>query len=108
MPEPVHSGPGYRRPVLVVQDDEFNESLIKTVIVASITTNLRIATAKGNVLILPQQSGLDKESVINVSQLLTLDKTLLFDLVGELSANKMEQVDIGLLKVLSLTPTKSA
>lgn len=106
MPEPVHSGPGYRRPVLVVQDDEFNESLIKTVIVASITTNLRLATAKGNVLISSGQSGLDKDSVVNVSQLLSLDKTLLFEMVGELSANKMGQVNSGLYKVLSLTPPK--
>lgn len=108
MPEPVQSGPGYRRPVLVVQDDDFNKSLIKTVIVASITSNLRIAPGKGNVLISPSQSGLEKDSVINVSQLLAIDKTLLFEPVGELSINKMEQVDAGLLRVLSLTHPKSA
>ena len=108
MPEPVYSGPGYRRPVLVVQDNDFNKSSIKTVIVASITSNLRIATAKGNVIISPSHSGLEKDSVVNVSQLLSLDKTLLFELVGELSANKMEQVDTGLLKVLSLTPPRSS
>ena len=108
MPEPVHSGPGYRRPVLVVQDDEFNESLIKTVIVASITSNMRLATAKGNVLITSSHSGLSKDSVVNVSQILTIDKSLLFEPVGKLSISKMEQVDAGLVKVLSLKPTKSA
>lgn len=107
LPEPVQSGPGYRRPVLVVQDDEFNESLIKTVIVAAITTNLRVGMAKGNVLITAKQSGLEKDSVVNVSQILAIDKTLLFERVGELSANKIEQIDAGLLKILSLLPMKS-
>jgi len=102
LPEPLGSNPGYRRPVLVVQDDEFNQSLINTVIVASITGNTRIARAKGNVLISPNQSGLPKESVINVSQLLTIDKSLLIEYVSTLSENKMEQVENGLRLVLSL------
>ncbi len=102
LPEPLGSNSGYRRPVLVVQDDEFNQSLINTVIVASITGNTRIARAKGNVLISPNQSGLPKESVINVSQLLTIDKSLLIEYVSTLSENKMEQVENGLRLVLSL------
>lgn len=102
LPEPLGSSPGYRRPVLVVQDDEFNQSLINTVIVASITGNTRIARANGNVLITSNQSGLPKDSVINVSQLLTIDKSVLIDYVNTLSENKMEQIDNGLRLVLSL------
>lgn len=107
LPEPVQSGPGYKRPVLIVQDDDFNESLIKTVIVAAITTNTRLAQAAGNVLITPSQSGLKKDSVVNVSQLLTIDKTLLSQPVGPLPLSKMEQVDDGLSRVLSLKQRKA-
>lgn len=102
LPEPVGSSPGYRRPVLVIQEDEFTNSAIKTVIVAAITGNIRIAKAKGNVLLSPKQSGLPKESVVNVSQLLTIDKSLLNDLVSVLSESKIEQVDNGIRLVLSL------
>src|SRR5687767_11455382 len=103
LPEPVSSGPGFRRPVLVVQDDEFNNSLIRTVVVAIITTNLNLAAANGNVLLTSRQSGLPKDSVVNVSQLLTIDKSLLMENVQTLSESKMEQVGKGLRTVLSLT-----
>lgn len=102
LPEPIGSSPGYRRPVLVVQDDEFNKSVINTVIVASITGNTKIAKAKGNVFLTSQQSGLSKDSVVNVSQLLTIDKSLLIEYVGPLSESKIEQVDEGLRLALSL------
>ncbi|MEQ1604917.1 MAG: type II toxin-antitoxin system PemK/MazF family toxin [Pyrinomonadaceae bacterium] len=102
LPEPVGSGPGYRRPVLVVQDNDFTNSSIKTVIVAGITSNIGIAKAKGNVLLSPQQSGLSKDSVINVSQLLTLDRSLLIEHVSDLSESKIDQVNKGLRLVLSL------
>jgi mRNA interferase MazF len=102
LPDPVGSGPGYRRPVLIVQDDEFNESLIGTVIVAAITRNTNLAKAKGNVGVTRLQSGLPKDSVINVSQLLTIDKTLLVEMVGHLSEGKMDQVSAGLRIVLSI------
>ncbi len=102
LPDPVGSNPGYRRPVLVIQDDEFNRSLIKTVIVAIITSNTRISAAKGNVSITPAQSGLSKDSVVNVSQLLTIDKLLLLQRVGSLSERKIEQVSDGLRLALSL------
>lgn len=102
LPEPVGSSPGYRRPVLVVQDDEFNQSLINTVIVAAITGNVRISKAKGNVLLTARQSRLPKDSVVNVSQLLTLDKSVLIELVSNLSEDKMRQIDEGLRLVLSL------
>lgn len=102
LPEPIGSGPGYRRPVLVVQDNQFNKSLIDTVVVAIITTNLNIAAADGNVLITTRQSGLFKDSVINVSQLFTIDKSLFMEKVETLSDAKMEQVSSGLKTVLSL------
>jgi mRNA interferase MazF len=102
LPDPVASGPGYRRPVLVIQDDQFNYSKIGTIVVAVITTNLNIARAKGNVLIGPKHSGLPKESVINVSQLFTIDKSLFLEYVETLSDPKMQHVDEGLRLVLSL------
>jgi mRNA interferase MazF len=103
LPEPAASGPGYRRPVLVVQDNDFNRSKIATIVVAIITTNLNVATANGNVSISPTQSGLPKDSVVNVSQLLTLDKSFFIEKVQSLSDAKMEQVNEGLKIVLSLT-----
>ncbi len=106
LPEPVGSGPGFRHPVLVVQDDDFNKSQIKTVIVALISSNLNLARAKGNVSIIPRQSGLSKDSVINVSQLLTIDKSLLLERLEVLSEAKMEQVDAGLKLVLSLSSSE--
>lgn len=103
LPELVGSGPGYRRPVLVVQDDHFNNSNIQNVVVAVITANLNIARAKGNLLITRKQSGLPKDSVINVSQLVTIDKSLFVEFVDTLSDAKMELVDEGLRLVLSLS-----
>lgn len=102
LPEPIESEPGYRRPVLVVQNNQFNNSKIRTVVVATITTNLNIAAASGNVPITRRQSGLSKDSVVNVSHLFTVDKTLFLEYVETLSDSKMEQVDEGLRLVLSL------
>lgn len=102
LPDPVASIPGYRRPVLIIQSNAFNASAIKTVAILSITSNLLLANAPGNVLITPQQSGLPRDSVINVSQILTVDKTALTERVGVLSARQMEQVEAGLRLVLDL------
>lgn len=102
LPEPVGSSPGLQRPVLIVQSEKFNQSEISTVVIAAITKNIKLAAASGNVLVTPKQTGLPKESVVNVSQILTIDKRLLRDYVGTLSAKKMEQVDNGLRLVLSL------
>lgn len=102
LPEPIGSGPGFTRPVLVVQENRFNKSSIKTVIVAAITSNLNLANAEGNVLILPRQSGLSKESVVNVSALQTIDKSFFREYVETLSQSKMEQVDKGIKIVLAL------
>ncbi|MBW1879533.1 MAG: type II toxin-antitoxin system PemK/MazF family toxin [Deltaproteobacteria bacterium] len=99
---PIGSGPGYRRPILVVSSNVFNDSRISTVIVAVITSNLRLAIAPGNVLVQPQDTGLPRQSVVNISQLLTIDKGLLTERVGHLPADRLEEVEAGLLKVLDL------
>jgi len=103
LPEPAASEPGFRRPVLVVQADSYNKSRISTVIVAAITTNVRLAAAPGNVLLTKRQSGLPKDSVVNVSQVLTLDRSLLSERVGRLAASKVREVDAGLVRALDLT-----
>lgn len=84
LPPPAGSGPGDRHPVVIVQDDKFNQSRLRTVIVVVITSNLRLARAPGNVLLPEFLSGLPHDSVANVSQLLTIDRTLLTDFVGVL------------------------
>ncbi|BAY17885.1 putative PemK-like protein [Anabaenopsis circularis NIES-21] len=102
LPEPVGSEPGYRRPVLIIQDDTFNQSRISTVIVAVITSNLQLAEAPGNVLLRREASGLPKDSVVNVSQLLTIDKSFLVERVGALPDSLQEEVDEGLRIILYL------
>jgi mRNA interferase MazF len=99
---PRGSEPGYRRPVVVAQSDAFNISQIQTVIVATITSNLRLAEAPGNLTLTGEQSGLDRESVVNVSQLITLDKRYLMEQIGSLAAAQLTQLDHGLRLVLSL------
>lgn len=102
LPEPTGSSPGFRRPVLVIQADNFNKANLHTSIVAIITTNLDLAEMRGNVLLKKNQSDLPKDSVVNVTQLFTIDKILLLEYVGTISERKMEQVDKGLRLVLSL------
>ncbi len=102
LPEPEGSGPGYRRPVLIVQADEFNRSRIGTVVVAILTTNLALALAPGNVVVKARRTGLPKDSVVNVSQLLTVDKRLLIQKVGALDLSFMNEVDNGLRLVLAI------
>jgi len=102
LPEPTRSGPGFRRPVLIVQSNPFNSSRIPTVVVAVITSNLRLSAAPGNVEISKRESGLGKPSVVNVSQVLTLDRGLLSDIVRSLSDKKMLEIDQGLRLTLGL------
>jgi mRNA interferase MazF len=99
---PEGSEPGYRRPVLIVQADSFNRSRIQSVVVAVITSNIRLADAPGNVLLTRREGRLSKESVVNVSQLLTLDRSLLTERVGRVSAASMGAIDEGLRLVLAL------
>jgi mRNA interferase MazF len=88
--------------VLVVQTNEFNESRIQTVVVAAVTSNLRLGAAPGNVVCRRSDSGLRKDSVVNVSQLLTLDKPFLTARIKALPAPVMRSVDAGLRLVLGL------
>lgn len=103
LPSPTGSGPGFRRPVLVVQSNSFNASRIATVIVAVITSNLALAEAPGNVRVGKSESGLPQASVINVSQLLTLDRALLSRKIKALPAAAVQKVDLGLKLVLALS-----
>jgi len=100
--DPRGSGPGYRRPVVVVQSDEFNQSRIHTVIVAAITSNTRLASAPGNVPITRRESRLPRQSVINVSQLITVDKSYLTERIGRLQQRRILALEEGLRLVLSL------
>ena len=102
LPNPQGSGPGFRRPVVVVQDDPFNESRINTVVVAAVSSNLRLSEAPGNVLLNEDESKLPRDSVINVSQILTLDKSFLTEQVSVLRPDVMASVDAGLKLVLGL------
>ena len=102
IPEPIGSGPGLRRPVLIVQSNPFNSSKIATVIVAVITSNLRLGDAPGNIRISKAESGLSKPSVVNISQVLTLDRSLLTQRVHLLPNHKMLEIDRGLRLVLAL------
>ena len=99
---PSGSEPGYRRPILIVQADSFNRSKINTVIAVAITSNLRLAQAPGNVRLTKRQSGLKRDSVANVSQLITLNKSFLTGRVGRVPESKLREVDDGLRLVLGL------
>ena len=102
LPETRGSEPGYRRPVLVIQADSFNLSRIQTTIVAAITTGVELADAPGNVLLPARSAGLTRESVVNVSQLLTLDRSFLTEHAGTLPPRLQRSVDEGLRTVLEL------
>ena len=107
LPQPVGSGPwlqrpGLRRPVLVIQANAFNVSRISTVIVAVISSNVALAEAPGNVLLALVDSGLPKPSVVNVSQLLTVDRSMLEEHVRAVSARIIERVNAGLRLAIGL------
>ena len=100
--EPTGSEPGFRRPLLIVQDDAFNRSRIATTIAVVLTSNLRLLDAPGNVLVPKRGSGLPKDSVANVSQVVTVDRTDLTERAGKVSSEILEAVGAGLRLVLSL------
>ena len=102
LPEPRRSEPGYRRPVLVVQADSFNRSRIQTVVIAIITGNLQLAAAPGNILLPAAASGLPRDSVVNVSQLMTLDRSYLTERAGILPLRLRAALDNGLRLTLEL------
>ena len=97
---PAGSGPGFRRPVVVVQCDALNRSRIGTVVCVPLTSNLKWASAPGNVPLSARLSGLPKDSVANVSQIVTIDKQLLGERVGKLSRSKLELMLSGIDIVL--------
>jgi mRNA interferase MazF len=100
--DPRGSGPGFRRPVLVVQSDTFNRSRIGTVVVVAITSNLNLSAAPGNVRLPRSESRLARESVVNASQVLTLDRRFLTKRVARVTDSTLSHVDAGLRLVLAL------
>lgn len=100
LPEARGSGPGFRRPVVVVQGDALNRSRIATVVCVALTSNLKWAPAPGNVLLAARLTGLPKDSVANVSRLVTLDRSDLTERIGKLSRAKLELVLSGIDIVL--------
>ena len=100
LPEPTGSAPGYRRPVLVVQGESFNRSRLATVVCVALTSNLKWAEAPGNVLLAAEDTGLPRDSVANVSQIVTLDRQVLSEWVGRLAAERVELVLDGVELVL--------
>jgi mRNA interferase MazF len=97
---PGGSEPGFRRPVVVVQGDTFNRSFLRTVVTVPLTSNLRWAEAPGNVRLTARATGLSRDAVANVSQVVTVDKTALTDRVGKLSGRKLDLVLAGIDVVL--------
>lgn len=103
LPDAVGSAPGYRRPVLIIQSDIFTNSRISTVVVAIISSNLNLADAPGNVLLRAKDTGLPRDSVVNVAQIATIDKQELDVYIGAVAARVLEMVDAGLRLVLDLS-----
>ena len=103
LPEPVGSEPGYRRPVLIVSADTFNRSAIRTVLIVPITPNLKLRRAPGNVFLSAQETGLPRDSVLNISQIMTLDKKFLGERIGRLTEDSLMNLESGLELVLGLS-----
>lgn len=97
--QPIGSEPGYVRPYVVIQNDVLNSSRIRTVIVCALTSNLRRAAAIGNVLLEPGEANLPDQSVVNVSQIFTVDKAILTEKVGKLSRQRVRQILVGIALV---------
>ncbi len=97
---PTGSAPGFRRPIVVVQGDEFNRSALQTVVAVPLMSNLKWVDAPGNVRLSARVTGLPRDSVANVSQIVTVDKTTLTERVGKVSATKLELVLAGIDIVL--------
>lgn len=100
--EPDGSEAGFRRPILIVQSEAFNRSRIRTVVAVVLTANARLVDAPGNVLIPAKAAGLPKDSVANVSQVITVDRDFLLELAGRIKGQVLAEVDNGLRLVLDL------
>ncbi|MBK8871347.1 MAG: type II toxin-antitoxin system PemK/MazF family toxin [Elusimicrobia bacterium] len=96
LPDPTGSGPGFRRPVAVVQGDPLNRSRIATIVCVPLTSNLQWAEAPGNVFLSANETDLPKDSVANVSQIIALDRTLLTERAGKLSSRQLNLVLTGI------------
>ena len=94
--EPIGLAPGYRRPVIILQSDPLNRSQISTVVCVVLSSNLRWSIAPGNVLLTAKRTGLDRDSVAKVSQLVTIDKRQLIDRAGKLPRKQMESIFSGI------------
>ena len=101
LPDPTALEPGFRRPVVIIQSNAFNRSRIRTAIAVVLTSNLRLAEAPGNVLVPASESGLPKDSVVNVSQVITVDRTFLAEKCGRLPTKLIKSIDEGLRLALS-------
>jgi mRNA interferase MazF len=100
LPDPTGSGPGFRRPVVVVQGDAFNASGLATVVVVPLTSNLRWSSAPGNIVLSRQRTGLARDSVANVSQIVAIDRAILDERVGRLSMDDLALLLSGIDVVL--------
>lgn len=100
LPTPTGSGPGFTRPVVVVQGDSLNRSRIATVVCVPLTSNLKWADAPGNVLLAAKATGLPKDSVANTSQIVSLDRAVLASRVGKLAPKRIAEILVGIDVVL--------
>ncbi len=100
LPDPTGSGPGFRRPVVVVQGEAFNASRLATAVVVPLTSNLRWASAPGNVLLPAKSTGLPRDSVANVSQIVAVDRAVLEERVGHLGSRDLQRILAGIDLVL--------
>ena len=98
--DPTGSEPGFQRPVVVVQGDAFNASSLRTVVCVVLTSNLKWADAPGNIVLRAKTTGLPKDSVANVSQIVSIDRDMLTERVGKVRAQQLELVFAGLDLVL--------
>ncbi len=96
------SEPGYKRPVVIIQADSFNLSKINTIICVVITSNLKLNEAPGNILLPSKTTGLSKDSVINISQIITIDKSMLVEKIGELTSKQLNKLNESLKIVLDI------
>ncbi len=102
LPEPVGSEPGFRRPLLIISANAFNRSALQTALGVILTANLGRAESSGNVLLSRRHSGLPKDSVVNVTQVLTVNKDALTECVGQLPGHLLAEVEEGLRLAMSL------
>jgi mRNA interferase MazF len=101
---PQGAEPGYHRPCVIIQNNAFNRSRISTVVITSITSNLKLGLAPGNITLQKGEAGLPKKCVVNISQLLTVDRAMLNEKIGKLTQTRLEDVLHGIQMLLHPTP----